>query len=81
MLTAVHKHYTIAQWQDFFASAPANIEDHIMVSSGTSESDFEKMSEILSLNDKLRFICIDVANGYSEHFVSIRHPGTPEFSR
>ncbi len=69
MLTAVHKHYTVSQWQDFLASAPQGIENHVMVSSGTSDSDFTKMTEILSLNDKLRFICIDVANGYSEHFV------------
>ncbi|WP_422445834.1 MULTISPECIES: GMP reductase [unclassified Endozoicomonas] len=80
MLTAVHKHYTVEEWQTFLDNAPEGIENHIMVSSGTSENDFDKMSEILSLNDKLRFICIDVANGYSEHFVQFvarvrqRHP-------
>ena len=80
MLTAVHKHYTVAQWQEFLREAPEGIENHIMVSSGTSDSDFEKMAEILALSDKLRFICIDVANGYSEHFVEFvtrvrqRHP-------
>ncbi|KEI71173.1 GMP reductase [Endozoicomonas elysicola] len=80
MLTAVHKHYTVEEWKAFLDDAPEGIEDRIMVSSGTSDSDFEKMAEILSLNDKLRFICIDVANGYSEHFVEYvsrvrqRHP-------
>ncbi|MBO9483222.1 MULTISPECIES: GMP reductase [Gammaproteobacteria] len=80
MLTAVHKHYTVEEWRAFLDNAPEGIENHIMVSSGTSENDFDKMSEILSLNDKLRFICIDVANGYSEHFVQFvarvrqRHP-------
>ncbi len=69
MLTAVHKHYTIEEWQAFLANAPDGIEEHIMVSSGTSDQDFAKLSDIMSLNDKLRFICIDVANGYSEHFV------------
>ena len=69
MLTAVHKHYTVAEWKAFIDSAPADIENHIMVSSGTSDTDFGKMTEILSQNEKLRFICIDVANGYSEHFV------------
>ncbi len=80
MLTAVHKHYTVEEWKAFLDDAPEGIEDRIMVSSGTSDSDFEKMAKILSLNDKLRFICIDVANGYSEHFVEFvsrvrqRHP-------
>ena len=73
MLTAVHKHYTVEEWKTFLDNAPAGIENHIMVSSGTSEADFKKMGDILALNlalnEKLRFICIDVANGYSEHFV------------
>lgn len=70
MLTAVHKHYTVEEWKAFLADAPEGIQEHIMVSSGTSDSDFEKVNEILALDSKLRFICIDVANGYSEHFVS-----------
>lgn len=80
MLTAIHKHYTIDEWQAFLDNAPEGIEERIMVSSGTSDQDFKKLSEILSLNNKLRFICIDVANGYSEHFVQYvqkvreRHP-------
>jgi len=40
-----------------------------MVSTGTSDADFEKTKQILALNPALNFICIDVANGYSEHFV------------
>ena len=44
MLTAVHKHYTIKEWQAFLDNAPDGIENHIMVSSGTSDNDFDKMS-------------------------------------
>lgn len=69
MLTAVHKHYSVEQWKAFLDTAPEGIENHIMVSSGTSDSDFTKVADILALNDKLRFICIDVANGYTEYFV------------
>ncbi|WP_252179210.1 GMP reductase [Endozoicomonas sp. 4G] len=69
MLTAVHKHYTIEEWRAFLDNAPAGIENHVMVSSGTSDADFTKLNDILALSDNLRFICIDVANGYSEHFV------------
>lgn len=50
-------------------SAPKNIVDHIAVSTGTSNDDFSKLSKIIELFPQLRFICIDVANGYSEHFV------------
>lgn len=36
---------------------------------GTSDADFTKLQQILALSSALNFICIDVANGYSEHFV------------
>ena len=31
--------------------------------------DLEKLKEILSSVPEIGFICLDVANGYSEHFV------------
>jgi len=68
MLTAVHKHYSVDQWTEFCASNPG-LENSLMVSSGSSDNDFVKLSQILTANPTLQFICIDVANGYSEHFV------------
>jgi len=70
MFTAIHKHYSLQQWSDFLAKAPAGIENHIAVSTGTSNTDYEKLSHIIAENPQLKFICIDVANGYSEHFVA-----------
>lgn len=70
MLTAVHKHYSVAQWAAFVAAQPAEVLKYVMVSSGTSDQDFTKLQQVLALSDVLNFICIDVANGYSEHFVS-----------
>lgn len=42
--------------------------DHMAVSTGTSDSDFERLQDILDSYPEIHFICIDVANGYSEHF-------------
>lgn len=42
---------------------------HVAVSSGSGKSDLEKMSDILEAVPQVKFICLDVANGYSEHFV------------
>ncbi|KAB7698382.1 GMP reductase [Plesiomonas shigelloides] len=70
MLTAVHKHYTTEQWAAFVAAQPAEVLKYVMVSSGTSDQDFIKLQEVLALSEALNFICIDVANGYSEHFVA-----------
>ncbi|GGA92758.1 GMP reductase [Agarivorans gilvus] len=69
MITAIHKHYSIEQWAEFLSKmAPEKIK-YLMVSCGTSDADFEKTKQILALNENLQFICVDVANGYSEHFV------------
>lgn len=38
-------------------------------SSGTGKGDFERLSEILKAVTGVNFICLDVANGYSQHFV------------
>ena len=69
LFTAVHKHYSMADWKSFLSSADTSIYNHIAVSTGTSQADGEKLQEILKLNNDLQFICIDVANGYSEYFV------------
>lgn len=41
----------------------------VAVSTGTGETDFERISTILTAVPELEYICVDVANGYSEHFV------------
>ena len=40
------------------------------MSSGTSDADFEKIQQILDAIKDIHTICLDVANGYSEHFVN-----------
>ncbi len=80
LFTAIHKHYSIEQWNVFMANAPEGIENNIAISTGTGESDTKKVDEIFKANPQLKFLCIDVANGYSEHFVRYvseardRHP-------
>lgn len=70
LFTAIHKHYKQDEWSSFLSTAPKGIENFIAVSTGTSSQDFEKICNIFGENPQLKFICIDVANGYSEHFVS-----------
>ena len=40
------------------------------VSSGSGEEDYTKTRKILKRVPDIQYICLDVANGYSEHFVS-----------
>ncbi len=70
VMTAIHKHYTVADWAEFVKQNDASVLNNAMVSTGTSDADFEKTKDIMALSDDLIFICIDIANGYSEHLVN-----------
>ena len=64
------------QEMDLFTCLIKNIDDipvnlnpeRYAVSTGTSEQDFVRLRELLTHCPDTKFICIDVANGYSEHF-------------
>ncbi|WP_348797101.1 GMP reductase [Flavobacterium adhaerens] len=69
LFTAIHKHYTPQEWSIYLRNVPDDFYNYIAVSTGTGKEDSKKISEIITANPQLKFICIDVANGYSEHFV------------
>uniref|UniRef100_A0A8C5WEX4 GMP reductase n=1 Tax=Leptobrachium leishanense TaxID=445787 RepID=A0A8C5WEX4_9ANUR len=68
LFTAIHKHYGADEWKEFAATSPECLEN-VAVSSGTGQSDFQHLEEVLSAVPQIRYICLDVANGYSEQFV------------
>jgi GMP reductase len=69
LLTAVHKHYSVLQWDEFLQGRGEDMYSRIMVSTGSTAEDFVKLGQILANHPQLEFICIDVANGYAETFV------------
>lgn len=69
VFTAIHKHYSLDHWKAFLQQAAPEIEDYIAVSTGTGKQDEIHLKSILNTFPSLKFVCIDVANGYSEHFV------------
>jgi len=79
LVTAVHKHYSISEWKTFLADKEDAFFDYFSLSTGTSEGDYEKMKAIAALDKRLKFICIDVANGYSEAFVAFVERVRKEF--
>jgi len=68
LITAMHKHYPLQEWAQF-AKENSDCVPYMMASAGMSESDFTKLENVLEEVPGLQFICLDVANGYSEHFV------------
>jgi GMP reductase len=69
VLTCLHKHYTPEQIVAFAKAHPAIFANNVAVSAGTSERDFETVQAVHKAVGELRMICLDVANGYSEHFI------------
>jgi GMP reductase len=65
MFTCLTKDYTEDQFEDIVASTGGN---YFAVSTGTSDSDFQKLARIINSYPEIHFICIDVANGYQERF-------------
>ncbi|ESO82788.1 hypothetical protein LOTGIDRAFT_184590 [Lottia gigantea] len=68
MFTAIHKHYSVDEWKEFAAQNKAALP-HVAVSAGIAEGDLKNLKNIIEAVPDLQFICLDVANGYSEHFV------------
>lgn len=68
LFTAIHKHYTENEWTEFISKTSKNDLNYIAISTGISEQDSIKLAAIMAVNPQLKFICIDVANGYSELF-------------
>lgn len=68
-MTALHKHYQEQAWDDFISGCDEAMYERFMVSTGTSSDDFSRLEAILNKYNGIKFICIDVANGYSQSFV------------
>lgn len=68
MFTAVHKYYSVEEWKKFAEENPKCLSN-VAASAGMAQLDFERLSEVLAAVPDIKFICLDVANGYSQHFV------------
>ncbi|CAK9825553.1 GMP reductase 1 [Anthophora retusa] len=78
LFTTVHKYYSAEEWKDFAAKNYACLQN-VAASSGTGKGDFERLSNVLTAVPELSFICLDVANGYSQHFVEYVRKVRAEF--
>ena len=81
-MVALHKHYTFDDFKAFTAkheklaaeykqSKPEwrDPRGYIAVSTGILDKDLDKLAQVLEIT-KCKWICVDVANGYTEQFVA-----------
>jgi GMP reductase len=71
LFTTIHKHYSVDDWKNFAEknSKDPQIMRNIAISAGMATNDFDKLRAVCDSFPELECICLDVANGYSEHFV------------
>lgn len=63
LFTCITKQNSPKDWYNQFQGD----RDFVAVSTGTNSIEYNKIKEIVTTHD-LKWICIDIANGYSEHF-------------
>lgn len=72
LFTCLVKTYNVDELVAYFNYEPGGLcrSDYVAMSVGTSSSDYEKLVLVVErVQDRLKYLCIDVANGYSEYFV------------
>ena len=74
LFTCLVKTYTVEQLIKFFNFEPGGglcRTDYAAMSIGVSNSDYDKFCKVvIAAEDRLKYLCIDVANGYTETFVT-----------
>jgi GMP reductase len=70
MFTCLVKTYSKEQLIEFFNSDNILRTEHVAMSIGTGNADYDKFVQVYSrVGSNLKYLCVDVANGYSQHFV------------
>jgi GMP reductase len=59
-------------WKEFMITDAGATAEHknVAISTGISDADFIRTRDILEAFPEINYVCIDVANGYTENFVS-----------
>jgi GMP reductase len=68
LFTAIDKHVSVDEWIQFINKNP-ECAQYLAVSSGITEQDSINLNNVLQAVPQISYICLDVANGYTEHFV------------
>lgn len=70
LFTCLVKTYTKDEITQFFSGNDSLRTEHVAMSIGTSNADYDKFVQVYArVGENLKYLCIDVANGYSQHFV------------
>lgn len=71
IFTCLVKTYSVEQLEEFFNNdyPDKRRKENVAMSIGTGEADFHRLtSVVVAVGDNLKYVCMDIANGYSDHF-------------
>ena len=69
IFTCLVKTYSVEQLVEYFNSNIPERTNNVAMSIGTSDADFHKLVDVQAeVCDQLKYVCMDIANGYSNHF-------------
>ena len=71
IFTCLVKTYSVEQLVEYFNSDMPERTNNVAMSIGTSDADFLKLVDVqANVGNKLKYVCMDIANGYSDHFAA-----------
>jgi len=73
IFTCLVKTYSVDVLSEFFNNdyPDRRRSENVAMSIGTSDTDFHKLIDVVaSVGGNLKFVCMDIANGYSDHFAA-----------
>jgi GMP reductase len=69
LFTCLVKNYDASELVDFFSGDNTDRRENVAYSTGITNQDFEKFEAVYrQTGTSLKYVCVDVANGYSERF-------------
>jgi len=69
LFTCLVKNYEAGELVEFFGAGEDSRRENVACSMGITTQDFDKFREVYAQTGKrLKYVCVDVANGYSERF-------------
>jgi len=71
MFTCLVKTFSVEQLVEYFNSDIPERTENVAMSIGTSDADFLKLVDVQAkVKSNLKYVCMDIANGYSDHFAA-----------
>ena len=71
IFTCLVKTYSVEQLAEYFNSDMPERTNNVAMSIGTSDADFLKLVDVQAkVKSNLKYVCMDIANGYSDHFAA-----------